>query len=247
MSGADWSATAAAVDSDTARARDWFFLAMAGTLLLLVLIGFSPTYFLRSHLGTTQPPLPPHLHVHGAILTLWFAIAFSQPLLVASGNIAIHRRVGVAGVATAVALVLASANVLVRAVARSPQNGLPTEALPLVIFGDACLLIVFSVLVGSGVLLRRNRETHKRLMLLASIAVISPAVGRLPVVIENPVLLAVGGQFALLAVVIAHDLMQMRRVHRATLFGTLLIIAGTVAGVAFGSNALGRALVEQLR
>jgi hypothetical protein len=230
---------------DDARTRDWFYLGMTGALVVLLLAGFAPTYYLRSQLGAPQADIPPHVHLHGAILTLWFAIALIQPLLVASGNTGLHRRIGIVGAGTALALVAITANLLVRAVPRLAAIGMPFENVSMLIAFDVFALIGFSVLVTTGILLRRNREAHKRLMLLASIAIIDPAVGRLPGVSEFPLLIVVGW-LSLLAAVIVHDLARTRRIHRATALGALLLIGGHVAGFVVGTGPLGRALIEHL-
>jgi len=61
---------AAADDSVQARSRDRFFFFMSGLLLLILLVGFSRTLYLR--LFFEVPPVPFYLHVHGATVTAWF-------------------------------------------------------------------------------------------------------------------------------------------------------------------------------
>jgi len=74
---------------------------MAAVLLAIVLIGFSPTFYLRAWLATEDLPqglqaLPVYLNVHGAIVTAWFLLFFTQTVLVASQRVDIHRRLGIA-------------------------------------------------------------------------------------------------------------------------------------------------------
>jgi len=57
-------------DSVRGVAADRYFLFASATLLALLIIGFSPTLFLKTVFDA--PELPIHLHVHGAIITLWF-------------------------------------------------------------------------------------------------------------------------------------------------------------------------------
>lgn len=75
--------------------RDRFFLGMSLILLLTVLIGFAPTLYLAAL--RDLPPLPGHLHVHGAILTSWFVWLAVQTSLVKASRIDLHRRLGAAG------------------------------------------------------------------------------------------------------------------------------------------------------
>ncbi len=83
--------------------RDRFFIALSAMMLLIVLVGFSPTFFLHRLFG--EAPLPTYLHVHGVILTAWFCLAFAQTCLIATGRMAAHRRIGVASVFVAIAVV----------------------------------------------------------------------------------------------------------------------------------------------
>ena len=92
-----------------------------------------------------------------------------------------------------------------------------------------------------GVLKRRDAAAHKRLMLLASLSIISPAVSRIALMPlfagMDLVLSTVLGVVALLAVLPAYDLIALRRVHRETqwsvpfvllgLFGTVFAVPGT--------------------
>lgn len=48
--------------------------------------GFAPTFFLRPVF--TDRPKPACLYVHGAVLTLWFALAFVRGVLVARRRVA---------------------------------------------------------------------------------------------------------------------------------------------------------------
>ncbi|MEO8463808.1 MAG: hypothetical protein ABI640_00565 [Gammaproteobacteria bacterium] len=232
------------------RSRDGFFVSASGALLLLVLAGFSHTYYLRLYLGTADLPvamqqLPGYLHLHGIVLTLWFLLGILQPSLIAAGRADVHRRVGWVGAALAAALVIVTLNVIVNALPRLPLVGVPAEAVPLVIVGDLLALVVFVGLVSSAVLLRRSPETHKRLMLLASIAIVGPAVARIPGAQGQPLLL-VGLQLAFLIAMGVHDRLRLGRIHRATAIGAVLIVVGMVAGIALGASSVGRAIVAAL-
>lgn len=231
--------------ADSAGGRDRFFVFLAGILLLLVLLGFSRSFYLRASFLADQPALPVHLVVHGAILTLWFAVAFIQPLLVAMGNVSMHRLVGLAGGGIALSVVAATMHVLFLAASRPPTEGLPMEARPVVIIGNAVSLLIFSVLVATAIGLRRDGSSHKRLMLLASIALITQAIARLPGIPPLSPMIAVG-QLALVAAMFVHDRIAIRRIHRATLFGTLFVVVASIAGGAIGASPAGKALIGAL-
>src|SRR5690349_15090208 len=75
------------------RASVQFFFAAHLALLMVVLIGFGPTFYLRAQLGHHRP-LPTILIVHGIILTGWFMLTVFQAWLMQTGRILWHRRTG---------------------------------------------------------------------------------------------------------------------------------------------------------
>ena len=93
-----------ALSNNTARPSR-FFVAIASTMLLIVLAGFAKTFFARSHFGTLDmlgaTELPVHLRIHGFTLTTWFVFFLWQTLLVATRRTVVHRRLGIAGAVVA--------------------------------------------------------------------------------------------------------------------------------------------------
>src|SRR5262245_40369856 len=70
----------------------FFFLAHA-FLFIIVLLGFSPSFYLRGafhHLA----PLPVLLYVHGIVLTIWFSLTVVQGWLMRTQRARVHRRLG---------------------------------------------------------------------------------------------------------------------------------------------------------
>jgi len=87
-------------------------------------------------------------------------------------------------------------------------------------------MFVFAVLVLAGFYYRRRPDVHKRLMLLATIAILDAAIARLPFEIMKagpPAFFGITDGFILLCVL--YDLVTLKRVHRATVLAGLFIIA----------------------
>ena len=85
---------------------------------------------------------------------------------------------------------------------------------------DLGQLSVFSLLVAWGVRVRRQGAAHKRLMLLSTIAILFPAVGRWPFSFIRtfpPSLGLIIDGFLLCMIVF--DLLTLRRIHRVTIWG----------------------------
>jgi hypothetical protein len=107
-------------------------------------------------------------------------------------------------------------------------------------------MILFSGFVTVALLRRRDKETHKRLMLLAYITLIVAAVARLPGILPlgPPAFFGLGYAFALLAV--AYDLVTRRRVHKAYAWGVPLMVASVPVRLLVSGTAPWRELAQFL-
>jgi hypothetical protein len=218
-----------------------FFGGMAVLAALTVFAGFAPTYFLRAL--SERPPLAPLLHLHGIVFTSWILLFVAQTALVAARRTDIHRRLGVAGAGIALVMLVVGFMAAAGSAARgfTPPNGPP----PLVFFaipvGD---LVAFGGLIAAGLLARKKSSTHKRLMLLATIALLPPAMARLPYVAAAGPLAFFGLTDLFVLALLLYDKISRGRVHPASLWGGLflilsqplrLILAGTGAWIAFAT------------
>lgn len=229
------------IGAPTARrgARRFYFAAHLA-LLLVLLGGFSRTFYLRPIF--TAHPLPALLYVHGATLTLWFVLAALQAWRVQANRLRAHRRNGYA-VAAFAALVVTmglAADLRLGGEIRSPQDG------DIIVFwGNLFTLALFAAFVSLGVLLRKKPETHKRLMLLASFSIVGPALARFadwPVSPGgNPArpLYAIAGLTLLFGALVAHDVVVRRRPHPVSAIGLLAILASLGTAVFLGVSGLG--------
>jgi len=212
-------------------ARPRFFLILSTVFLAVVLIGFSRSFYLKSYFDF--PELPVHLHLHGIALTSWFALACAQPWLIRLKKVALHRRIGVAGAAIAISVVLTGLWTLVM---RDAPN---IEQEPNRAAGNIASLVMFSLCVLFGIAFRRNRAMHKRLMLIASIPILAPALdrfARIPAMNEfwgkilywmpapPEIAFASLGFLLLLLLVVVNDIVSERRVHRGTLVGLVSVL-----------------------
>ncbi|MEO1652936.1 MAG: hypothetical protein AAFU64_05285, partial [Bacteroidota bacterium] len=72
--------------------KDNYFLGANGFLLLSVLIGFAPSFYLRPF--NYPEGLPIYLIVHGVSSTAWFLVILLQAYWVSKGQLISHRRFG---------------------------------------------------------------------------------------------------------------------------------------------------------
>lgn len=207
------------------RAKDRrLYIWFAAIMPIIILAGFGRTYYLKGFFG--NPPLPNLLvHVHGLVMTSWVVLFIAQVSLVATGRTRTHQRLGILGAILAGLIVVVGALTGIDAAARGASPGPPPLQFLVIPLGD---ILVFAILVGTALYFRRGRlDTHKRLMLLAAVNLLAPAIARIPLgFIANGGPLAFFGltDICILACV-GVDTIRNRRLHPAFLWGTLFIIA----------------------
>jgi uncharacterized membrane protein YozB (DUF420 family) len=225
---------------------DLFFLYAAGAMLLVAVVGFSPTLILRFLFDV--PELPARLYAHGAVFLAWFILFFSQAILIRHGSFETHKKIGT-GVASLAVLVPITG---VMAVFGAPARLAPSvgeidpetlRALTGLAIGNISSLIFFVMAVSAGVICRRQAMAHKRFMLWASLFLLGPAFGRIsrwPAFdsVQEPLFI----NLAMLGAVIiffAHDFWSRRRPHWATVscFAAAFFGGGPVVGRIVASDA----------
>lgn len=199
-----------------------FYVGAAIGAILIVFAGFARTYYLKGVFGA--PPILELVHVHGIVMTSWFLLFLVQVGLVATRHTNIHRKVGVGGTVLAALMVIIGVATAISAARRGVTPGPPPLVFLVIPLGD---LFVFSILVAAGISLRKKLATHKRLMLTASMGILTPAIARIPLefIATGGPLVFFGLTDLVILAVIAVDTVRNRRLHPAFAWGALLVIA----------------------
>ena len=218
----------------SASAEHRFYTSFTILLAAALVLGFARTFFLRPwypEWTQVHAPPEPYFLFHGFTFALWFAVLLAQPALVASGRLDLHRRLGTFGGAlAAVMVVVGTIGALIAARRPSGFVDVPVPPLQFLVVPLAGLAL-FASLVALGILRRRDGQSHKRLMLLASISLLGASIARWPFDIVTAQLpipwLSVGNIFqdAFLVPVVIWDLASRGRLHPVTLWGGLALIA----------------------
>jgi hypothetical protein len=215
-------------------------LAAAGD----VVVGFAPTYFLRASYQST--PLPTYLQVHGFLFTAWTALFLAQTSLVAARQTRVHRRLGWAMAALAVVMVVMGTTAGIWSMRRQVEAGLAQQAqafLTTPLFS----MVAFAGFVAAAITFRRDPQTHKRLMLLATIGILDAAVARLPLdVLRTSSWAYLPATDILLAAAILYDVVTRRTVHRAYVWGGVLLVIEQALRIPIGETAAWQALARAL-
>ena len=86
----------------------WIFVFMAGWFVAIVLAGFIPDSLTKIEMVRTgqRPPFPLVLHMHAVLMGAFLMLLLAQTTLMATGRQARHMQLGIAGMVTAVAIVI---------------------------------------------------------------------------------------------------------------------------------------------
>jgi hypothetical protein len=205
------------------RSRNWFPTAIGLAVIGIVIVGFSRTYYLKAFFDTD--PLTVRLHLHGFALSAWLVLFLVQARLIATHRRALHMRLGIAG-----AILAALAVATTYAVAfEFAANGVAQDAHTAVsrLYSSLQLATLFGLFVAAGIAFRRRPEIHKRLMVLAMLAVVGPGAHRAVTLIVGqgaphshvPVIAV------LLASALVYDWRTRGTPHPVLLYGGVLLIA----------------------
>ena len=210
-----------------------FFGAMAIAVAVTVFAGFARSYYLKSAFGS--PALSPLIHLHGLLFTCWILLFAVQTTLISAGRTDIHRKTGVLGAVLAVAMVglgLLVAIGLARRGVDPSGRGQPLQFMAIPLFD----LLMFGTLVGLAVYWRSRSRAHKRLMLLGTIALLPPALFRVPILAAAglPVVFGIADLFVLACLL--YDKVTYGRIHPAFLWGGLALVLSLPARLAVSAS-----------
>lgn len=220
----------------------YFYAAMAMVAVAAVATGFSTTYFIPVASGAF--PGPPVAHVHGLLFMSWIAMMLVQPTLVRQRRSGLHRKLGLVALPLAAAMAVSGLGVGIFAVTRDLASGAGEVAYSQLI-GVVAAMTIFVLYVSVAIAARRRPDWHKRMMLLATIAVLWPAWFRfrhlLPFVPHPDIVLGVVVSDSLVLVAMARDRLKFGRIHPAYLSFGLLLIAEHVWEIFFFDSPAWRA------
>ena len=226
------------------RAERIFFTGMAAVMLVTVVAGFAPTYFLRSSIGASlglgDRVFTPLVHLHATVFSIWILLFMVQTGLVAARRTAWHRKLGAASLIAAVAVILIGFETAITSAkeGRFPVGWLNAEAF---LFLSLATVALFAGFFVAGFANRRRSDWHKRFMLLATLSMAQPALARI-LRFWGPEWLPSGSGGSLLVfnlywlALVAFDLWQRGRLHPATIWGSVVLLAAWPLRLTIGNT-----------
>lgn len=165
------------------RSKDGHFVWLAGAGVALAFGGFSITYWAPLAAGSLH--VAPVVHLHGLLFSAWTLFFFAQAWFATHGPVSSHRALGLLGIALATAMVFVGLWTGLESLRSATERGFEDAGRR---FASVPILgiIFFGTLVAVAIANVRRPETHMRLMLLASVAILQAAVGRIVLAIVAP-------------------------------------------------------------
>lgn len=211
--------------------RIYVFTALL--FLVTAIAGFAPN---AVAIYTGRYSVSPLVHVHGALMLAWLVLLLVQSGLMATGRARLHRALGVTSFALVPAMLIVMIAASIASYERQLAAGRPPVVLGNALLAEASLVLQFGALATWALLARRAAPgTHKRMLLMATVPLLSAAVGRMPWL---PFTAGTSSEFdyvsalyPLLLVVPAffYDVARFGRAHRAYLVGAAIVLASTAA------------------
>ena len=216
-----------------------FFLRGALIMAAIVVAGFS----LQLAMGRSTFASPLRVHLHAVVFMGWVAIYALQNVFVATGRMALHRRLGWVAAAWLVPMVVMGCVVTV-AMVRNGQVPFFFRPLQFLVF-DPVTLFAFVGLTVAAIVLRRRTDWHRRLHFCGMAMLLGPAFGRL---LPMPLLQPWAWEAAFVACLAFpaagawRDRRRNGRVHPAWARGVAVMLAALVVTEAVTYSPLGAAL-----
>ena len=203
-----------------------FHAGMAWLLIVVAVAGFAPRSL--AIVSGTMPNPPLVVHLHAAVMALWVALLAVQATLSLAGRMDLHRKWGLASLAAApLVLIMLVAITIVR-----QNDAAGTPGAPIVnniLFVQIRSIVLFPTFFVWALLTRHtDPQTHKRMMLLATLSLLDAGIARMNWLPHNQFpndYLAIHLYLLLLLVpALMHDLIRLRRIHRAWVWGLVLML-----------------------
>ena len=218
---------------------DIFFVRSAILMALTIVAGFTLQYVM----GRSSLASPPLVHAHAIVFMGWVVIFLSQNLLIGSGRLDIHRKLGWIAMGWIFPMVLLGCLVTL-AIERRGQVPFFFRPLQFLVF-DPMTLFFFAGLTIAAVAMRRQTKWHRRLHFCGMSLLTMPAFGRL---LPMPLLAPWAWECAFAASLlfpiagVLADLNRNGQVHRSWRFGIGAMLACFVMTEAITYSPVGTAL-----
>jgi hypothetical protein len=199
------------------------YIGLVVVMTGIVLLGFWPFYSALFSGGTGGHWI---VQLHAAVFSGWMLLLFTQVVLVFRRRTDMHQRVGRMGIYYGVLVLVMGLLITFAAPVQHVTGGRSTvdEAAGFLILplGD---MLLFGGFFAAGAAYRHRKELHKRLMLMATIALLFAPAARIGGDVGPLMVLAIW--LLPLGLALAHDALLRRRIERVYLLGTAVLLVAS--------------------
>jgi hypothetical protein len=195
-------------------------IVIVAVMTIIVLLGFWPFYSSLFGGGTGAHWI---VYLHAAVFSGWMVLLSTQIVLVFRRRVGMHQRLGRAGIFYGFLVLVLGLVITVAAPIQHVIAGRWTldEAAGFLILplGD---MLLFGGFFAAGIVYRKKKELHKRLMVLATIALLFAPAARIGGDIGPWAMLLIW--LLPLGLAVAHDAVFRRRIERVYVFGAAVLL-----------------------
>ncbi len=222
-----------------------FYSWMAVACMAVAVLGFVPTYWMPMAEGYVAPR--PIVHLHALVFFSWTIFFVVQSALVPGRRVALHRSVGLAGIALGTVVTMMGLIISNYHLRRDMSFGLVDSGKSFLIV-DLVNIATFAVFFTLSIANIRRPDHHKRYMLLAGISLLLAPIARPLIVWILPIargtevpswIYIPAGWLSYLLIVVAmmYDWRTIGRPHRIYMIALPILLAVSVLVVPISHTA----------
>ncbi len=204
-------------------------------MIAIIAVGFWDSYFgLLLGQGVEKELF---IHVHAFVYVSWIALFVTQTTFIATRRTALHRKLGQFGMIWGIVVLVVGVVTAILRFATMTADGLVEPARQFVIW-PLLDMVIFAGFFIPAVIYRRQPETHKRLMIVATTNLVVAAVFR-AVGLATPTMHLVFVLLWLSPILIAmvHDFVRNRLVHPVYIIGVAVLAVSSYRDIATSTDA----------
>lgn len=218
-----------------------FFFYLALVMLVVVVAGFGGRALA---LPALIPPITITIITHALLMLTWYSLVAVQAGFIARKNTVLHMRIGQLSPLLVAAILISGTLVTLETYTR--RIGAGASGAELAVYLSFSSLLGFIILYWLAYRMHGKSDYHKRYILLAGTAMLLAASFRLAAALGAPQVINMGIviQYGFVTAVILHDMRTLKRIHMATITGTLVCLTMTLGIFTTGMSSAWESFVK---
>lgn len=202
-----------------------FFLISSIIMIIVVIIGFTPSLIFRSYFNDNQ--LPTLLIVHGIINISWFALLIYQSWGVYRNKIINHKKMGLWGFTLAAIIILMNFLIIYGVTQKYHSGEYSLQAAAGLSLGNFVGYVTYSIILILAYFYKNKPAYHKRLIYIFSLSLVgfaSDRIGRNMLTFTDDIgikgiVMGFIFHFAFIIALIIYDIRTRRKPHFLSILG----------------------------